>query len=153
MLMIRFQRIGRKNDPAFRIAVLEKTSGPKAGKYVDLVGTYNPKTKESTLKPELVKEWMAKGAQVSPSVMNLLIAKGVLEGDKIAVVSKKNLEKNKAANEAAAAAAAAEAAAPAAEEVTAPSEEEVAADAAETAEIAPEEAPAEEAAPAEEPAA
>ena len=45
MLMIRFQRIGRRNDPSFRMVVTEKTSGPKAGKFVDLVGTYNPKTK------------------------------------------------------------------------------------------------------------
>ena len=146
MLMIRFQRIGRKNDPAFRIAVLEKTAGPKAGKFVDLVGTYNPKTKESTLKPELIKEWVAKGAQISPSVMNLLIAKGVYDGPKIQVISKKNLEKNKPA-EAAPEAPAAEEAAPAAEESTevAPTEAEVAEEAAETEEIAPEAAPAEEA--------
>jgi small subunit ribosomal protein S16 len=107
MLMIRFQRIGRKNDPAFRIAVLEKTSGPKAGKYVDLVGTHNPKTKETNLKPELIKEWMSKGAQLSASVSNLLISKGVLEGKKAQVISQKNLTKHiakKQAEEAAAAA-------------------------------------------------
>ncbi len=80
--MIRFQRIGRKNDPAFRMLVLEKASGPKAGKYVDLVGTYNPKTKAITLQPERIKDWVAKGAQVSPSLMNLLISKGVFEGKK-----------------------------------------------------------------------
>ncbi len=128
MLMIRFQRIGRKNDPAFRIAVLEKTSGPKAGKYVDLVGSYNPKTKATTVLADKVKDWAAKGAQISPSVMNLLIKEGVYEGKKIPAVSKKNLEKNVAANaekarkEAEAAAAAAEAAALAA----APKVEEVA---------------------------
>lgn len=94
MLMIRFQRIGRKNDPAFRIVVLEKSSGPKAGSYVDLVGTYNPKTKAVTLKPEKIREWMGKGAQVSPSLHNLLVKEGVLVGKKFAVVSKKNLEKN-----------------------------------------------------------
>lgn len=147
MLMIRFQRIGRKNDPAFRIAVLEKASGPKAGKYVDLVGTYNPKTKESSLKPELIKEWVAKGAQVSPSVMNLLIAKGVYEGKKIQVISKKNLEKNKPAE------VVAEPEAPAAEvvaeEAAAPTEEEVVAEAAETEEMVPEVATAEEEVPAE----
>jgi small subunit ribosomal protein S16 len=105
MLMIRFQRIGRKNDAAFRIAVLEKTSGPKAGKYVDLVGTYNPKTKATTIQGEKVKDWVKKGAQVSPSVMNLLINNKVMEGKKTQVISKKNLEKNvakKAAEEAAA---------------------------------------------------
>jgi small subunit ribosomal protein S16 len=106
MLMIRFQRIGRKNDPAFRIAVLEKTSGPKAGKYVELVGTYNPKTKASTVQSDRIKEWMAKGAQLSPSVFNLLVGLGVIEGKKKALISKTNLEKNiakKAAEDAAAA--------------------------------------------------
>jgi small subunit ribosomal protein S16 len=120
MLMIRFQRIGRKNDPAFRIAVLEKTSGPKAGTYVDLVGSYNPKTKATNVQSDKIKDWVSKGAQISPSVMNLLIKEGVYEGKKFASVSKKNLEKNKAKNEevaAAAAQAAAEAAAPKAEPV------------------------------------
>lgn len=87
--MIRFQRIGRKNDPAFRIAVLEKTAGPKAGKYVDLVGTYNPKTKAVTLAPERIQDWIKKGAQVSPSLHNLLVAKGVVDGKKINVLPKK----------------------------------------------------------------
>lgn len=112
--MIRFQRIGRKNDAAFRMAVLEKTAGPKAGKYVDLVGTYNPKTKQVTYKAERIKEWIGKGAQVSPSLKNLLISQGVLEGSKDAVISKKNLEKNiakKRAEEEAAAAKALEEAA------------------------------------------
>ena len=156
MLMIRFQRIGRKNDPAFRIAVLEKTAGPKAGSYVDLVGTYNPKTKAVTLKPESIKNWMAKGAQVSPSLHNLLVKEGVVEGEKsAAVVKKSNLEKNvakKAAEEAAAkeaeqqaaekavaAAAAAEEAASAAEEAAPEAEMtvEAPADVAAEAEAAP----------------
>jgi len=104
MLMIRFQRIGRKNDPSFRMLVLEKTSSPKAGTYTDLVGTYNPKTKAFTADGERIKSWIAKGAQVSPSLMNLLVAKGVLEGKKAQVIKKKNMEKNvkKAAEEAAA---------------------------------------------------
>ena len=93
--MIRFQRIGRKNDAAFRMAVLPKASGPKAGKYVDLVGTYNPKTKAMTVDGAKIKDWMSKGAQVSPSLHNLLVKNGVVEGIKNAsVVSKKNLEKN-----------------------------------------------------------
>ncbi len=140
MLMIRFQRTGRKNDASFRIAVLEKASGPKAGKYVDLVGTYNPKTKISTLKPEVIKEWMGKGAQVSPSVHNLLVKEGVLEGAKTAkVVSVKNLEKNimkKKAEEEAAAAKAAEEAKKAADAAAA--EEAKAAEAAAAEAAAPE---------------
>lgn len=149
MLMIRFQRIGRKNDAAFRMAVLPKASGPKAGKYVDLVGTYNPKTKAMTVDGDKIKDWVSKGAQISPSLHNLLIKNGVLEGTKSAkVVSMKNLEKNvKAKAEAEAKEAAAKAEADA-------KEKEVAAKAAEEAAAQPEvaeEAPVEEAV-AEEPA-
>ncbi len=150
--MIRFQRIGRKNDAAFRIAVLEKTAGPKAGSYVDLVGTYNPKTKATTLKPDAIKDWMKKGAQVSPSVHNLLVSQGVIEGVKTAKVVKqselgKNIAKKKAEEEAAAAKAAEEKAAAEAEAAAAaetPAEEESAPEAP-AADAPAEEAPAEEA--------
>lgn len=149
MLMIRLQRIGRKNDPSFRMLVLEKTSSPKAGTYADLVGTYNPKTKAFTCDIEKVKEWMGKGAQLSPSLQNLLISKKLIEGKKIAVIAKSELEKNiaKKAAEEAAAKEAAEAAA--AKEAAAKEAADAAAKAAEEAAAA---APAEEA-PAEEPAA
>ncbi len=172
--MIRFQRIGRKNDPAFRIAVLPKASGPKAGSYVDLVGTYNPKTKAVTLKPEAIKDWISKGAQVSPSLHNLLVKEGVIEGAKTSkVVSQANLGKNiakKAAEDAAAAAKAAEEAvkaeaaakaaaeaeaavpaveeAPAAEEVTVTASPEVVAEAEAAPEAEASETPATEEAPA-----
>lgn len=146
MLMIRFQRVGRKNDPAFRIAVLEKTSGPKAGKYVDLVGTYNPKTKTSTLKPELIKSWMQKGAQLSPSVSNLLVKQGAIEGKVVQVISEKNLTKHiakrKAEEEAAAVAALAAKEKADADAAAAKAAEDAAKAEAEAA-PAPEEAPAE----------
>ncbi len=98
--MIRLQRIGRKNDPSFRMLVLEKTASPKAGTYAAQVGTYNPKTKAFTVDMEAVKDWMSRGAQLSPSLSNLLIEKGLLEGKKVSVVKQKNLEKNKPAEEA-----------------------------------------------------
>ncbi len=90
MLMIRFQRIGRKNDAAFRIVVTEKNSGPKSGKHVDLIGSYNPKTKAVSINTDSVKKWMSQGAQVSPSVHNLFIKEGVLSGKKINVLPKKS---------------------------------------------------------------
>jgi len=125
MLMIRMQRIGRVNDPAFRVVVLEKTSSPKAGTYTDLLGTYNPKTKAFTMAEDRLKDWMGKGAQLSPSLSNLLITKGIIQGKKTAVISTKSLEKNKAKKEEEAAAAAAAAAAPA-PEAAAPAAEEAA---------------------------
>jgi len=136
--------------------VLEKASGPKAGKYVDLVGTYNPKTKAVTLQPERIKDWVAKGAQVSPSLMNLLIAKGVFEGKKINVLPKKTFPVAvPVAEEVAPTAEAAPAETPA-ETVAEDAPVEVTPEEVATVEEAPveeaavEEAPAEEAAPAEE---
>lgn len=88
--MIRLQRIGRKNDPAFRMVVTEKTASPKAGKYIDLVGTYNPRTKAFTVAEDRVKDWISKGAQLSPSLSNLLIDKGIITGKKVNVLPKKS---------------------------------------------------------------
>lgn len=107
MLMIRFQRIGRTNDPAFRIAVLEKERAAKAGNIVELLGTYNPRSKALTLNEESVKEWIAKGAQPTDSIRNLLISKGVIEGKKVNVLPKKTPQVDEAAVAAAAAAEAA----------------------------------------------
>ena len=49
MLRIRFQRIGRTGDPAFRIAVMERARAAQAGRIVAQVGTYNPRSKVTTL--------------------------------------------------------------------------------------------------------
>ena len=90
MLVIRYQRVGRRNDASFRIIVTEHTSGPKSGKNVEQLGSYNPKTKAVILKKERIEHWMSVGAQVSDSVHNLLIKEGVIEGKKINVLPKKS---------------------------------------------------------------
>ena len=87
--MIRFQRIGRRNDPAFRIVILEKERAAKAGNILELLGTYNPRSKALTLNAERVKEWIAKGAQPTGSIHNLLVSKGVIQGKKINVLPKR----------------------------------------------------------------
>ena len=89
MLMIRFQRIGRTNDPAFRIVVLEKERAAKAGNIVELLGTYNPRSKALTLNEERVKHWISMGAQPTDSIHNLLVNKKVIEGKKVNVLPKK----------------------------------------------------------------
>lgn len=103
--MIRFQRIGRTNDPAFRIAVLEKERAAKAGNIVELLGTYNPRSKALTLNEEHVKEWIAKGAQPTDSIRNLLINKGIIAGKKVNALPKKTPQKKEVEGGAAAAAA------------------------------------------------
>lgn len=82
MLVIRFQRVGRRNDPAYRIVVTEKRSKPKTSG-IETLGSYHPKTKQTLLKNERILHWISKGAQVSDTVHNLLIAKGVIRGKKI----------------------------------------------------------------------
>ncbi|PIT90354.1 MAG: 30S ribosomal protein S16 [Candidatus Komeilibacteria bacterium CG10_big_fil_rev_8_21_14_0_10_41_13] len=81
MLSIRFTRVGKKKQPHYRIIVLEKHKDPW-GKYLELLGNYNPKTKEAILKVDRIKHWLSVGAQASETVHNLLIKEGVVEGKK-----------------------------------------------------------------------
>lgn len=89
MLKIRLQRVGRKNDPSFRIVVTNSQRGPKSNDYVELLGSYNPRQKTITVKGDRVKHWLSVGAQASNTVHNLLIKEKVIEGKKINALSKK----------------------------------------------------------------
>lgn len=109
MLVIRFQRVGRRNDPAFRLVVVERRSKPKSGAQ-EILGSYHPKTKIAVLNSERIVYWISKGADVSATARNLLISKGVIKGKKIAV--------GKAVSSAATSSAAAVAAVPVAESAT-----------------------------------
>lgn len=144
---MRLQRIGRKNDPAYRVVVVDSRQGPKSGNFVSIVGTYNPKLGQVALKGNEIKEWMKNGVQVSPTVHNMLITQKVIEGKKINVLPKnKIVAAQNAAKEAEAAKAAA--AAPAPEPEVAPeTPAEVAPEA--PAEVTPEVTETPEAAPAE----
>ncbi len=88
MLKIRMQRIGRINSPSFRIVVVEHTASPKAGKFVEKVGTYNPKSKERNLNAERIKYWMSVGAKPSDTVHNMLVSLGILNAKKINILPK-----------------------------------------------------------------
>jgi len=89
MLKIRLQRIGRKNDPSFRVVVTEHTRGPKSEKHVDRVGFYNPKTKEQKLDSERITHWIARGAQASGTVHNMLVKAGIIKGKALNVLPQK----------------------------------------------------------------
>jgi small subunit ribosomal protein S16 len=90
MLKIRLQRIGRKNDPHFRLICTEGALKPKTSQFVEILGTYNVKAGIFEAKKDRVKHWMSVGAQVSPTVHNLLITKGILEGKKVNVLPRKS---------------------------------------------------------------
>ncbi len=86
MLVIRLKRIGRKNDPSFRIVVGEKFYSPKSGKHYAYLGSHNPHTKVTIVDEKAVKEWMGKGAQLSDTLHNLFLNKGIIEGKKINIL-------------------------------------------------------------------
>jgi len=132
MLTIRLSQVGKKNKKMFRLIVSEKTKDP-FGDCLEILGSYNPHSKDLQVKADRVKHWIENGAELSPTVNNLLIEKKVITGKKLTSSSisknrtekmnKKQEENKKAAadkvakKEAAAAKAAEETAAPEAEVV------------------------------------
>lgn len=90
MLMMRLQRVGRKNDPSYRIVVTDKRTGPKSDKHVDRLGSYNPKMNHIQLDTKKAKEWLSKGVQPSDTLHNILVSQGVIKGKKINVLPKKS---------------------------------------------------------------
>jgi small subunit ribosomal protein S16 len=76
---IRLARHGSKGAPFYRIVVADSRS-PRDGKFIDRVGTYNPRTQPSEIKvdEEKAREWIGKGAQPTDQVKKLLQISGVL---------------------------------------------------------------------------
>ena len=75
---IRLARIGSKKNPIYRVVVADSRS-PRDGKFIEIVGRYNPQTDPSTidLDAEKIRDWISKGAQPSESVRRLMKAQGV----------------------------------------------------------------------------
>jgi len=80
LLRIRLRRVGKKKAPAYRIVVADSRA-PRDGRFVEVVGHYDPLTDPATvtLDQDKVRAWMAKGAQPSDTVVRLLRREGVLE--------------------------------------------------------------------------
>lgn len=117
MLAIRLQRVGRTNDPSFRIIVQDHRRSPKRAKgLVEYVGNYDARKGKPAIDGERVKYWISKGAKPSDTVHNLLIDAHIIAGKKVNALNKKTPVKKDAPKEEAAqtAAAPAPAATPAA---------------------------------------
>ncbi len=89
--MIRLTRIGKKNQPAYRVVLTEKTN-PVKGKFIEILGNYNPRLKTKALDAEKIKYWISKGAQCSPTVHNLLVSEKIIEGKKVKAWTPKKKE-------------------------------------------------------------
>lgn len=91
--MIRLQRVGRINDPSYRIVVIEHTESTKSGSFLERVGTYNPRTKQRTLVEDRIKYWLSVGAKATGTVHNMLVSAGIVSGKKMNVLPKKTVPK------------------------------------------------------------
>src|SRR5256884_5644550 len=75
---LRLTRVGSKKNPVYRVVAADSRS-PRDGKFLEIVGRYNPQTDPSTIEfdEERVRDWLSKGAQPSETVRRLLKAKGL----------------------------------------------------------------------------
>ncbi len=79
MVKIRLRRMGAKKSPFYRIVVADSRY-PRDGRFIEEIGTYDPRTQPSTVKVDgdKAKEWIKNGAQPTDTVKTLLKNAGVL---------------------------------------------------------------------------
>jgi small subunit ribosomal protein S16 len=70
---LRLTRVGSKKNPIYRVVVADSRS-PRDGRFIDIVGRYNPQTDPSTIELDeaKIKDWLSKGAQPTGAVAKLL---------------------------------------------------------------------------------
>ena len=75
---MRLTRVGSKKNPIYRVVVADSRS-PRDGRFIEIVGRYNPQTEPSTIEldEDKVRDWLGKGVQPSDSVRRLLKAKNI----------------------------------------------------------------------------
>jgi small subunit ribosomal protein S16 len=75
---LRLTRVGSKKNPIYRVVAADSRS-PRDGKFIEIVGRYNPQTDPSTieLNEDKVRDWLSKGAQPTESVRKLLKIKNI----------------------------------------------------------------------------
>lgn len=80
MVRIRLRRVGRKRQPSYRIVVTDKRS-PRDGRYIEIIGFYNPRTQPDTLelKEDRALHWLSVGAQPSDAVEHIFKTLGTLD--------------------------------------------------------------------------
>jgi len=100
MLKIRLKRVGRKNDPSYRVVVVPSTTGPKSGNVLEVLGNYDARRNVKEVNAERVKHWISQGAQVSDTVHNILVSEKVIEGQKRNALPKKTPLKKEVVEEA-----------------------------------------------------
>jgi small subunit ribosomal protein S16 len=75
---MRLTRVGSKKNPIYRVVVADSRS-PRDGRFIEILGRYNPQTDPSTIELDeaKVKDWLGKGAQPSDAVARLIKAANI----------------------------------------------------------------------------
>ena len=75
---LRLTRVGSKKNPIYRVVAADSRS-PRDGRFLEIVGRYNPQTDPSTIEldEDKIKGWLGKGAQPTEAVARLLKVKGI----------------------------------------------------------------------------
>jgi small subunit ribosomal protein S16 len=89
MVKIRLRRMGRRNRPFYRVVVADIRS-PRDGKFIDIIGHYNPLTDPATISidGEKALKWLRYGAQPTDTVRSLFAKLGIM--DKVKPASGQN---------------------------------------------------------------
>lgn len=90
MLIIRLQRIGRKNEPSFRLVLTESKSAAKK-KAMEVLGSHDFRKTNTILKKDRIEHWIKMGAQVSDTAHNLLVSNKIIAAKKRNVLPKKTV--------------------------------------------------------------
>ena len=77
---IRLRRVGAKKQPSYRVVVADSRS-PRDGRFIDIIGFYNPRTKPTTITidAEKARKWLGNGAMPTESVASLLFRAGIVD--------------------------------------------------------------------------
>jgi len=89
MLKIRLQRVGKRNEPSFRLILVESKRAAKGGHAHEVLGSHCFRKDGTIIKADRVLYWLSQGVQVSDTAHNLLLANKIIDGKKINVLPKK----------------------------------------------------------------
>ena len=80
--MIRLQRVGRTNDPSFRVVLVDSRRATRTGNVIEVLGNYDARKGAPVLRAERIAHWMSHGAQATDTVHNLLVKHKHIVGSK-----------------------------------------------------------------------
>ncbi len=100
MLKLRLQRVGRKHHFSFRVVLTDSKNSAGSGKYLEVLGSYDPKSKAKAFKKDEILARIGQGAQLSETLHNLLVSEKIIDGKKVNALPKKTAPKKEVEKEA-----------------------------------------------------